>query len=76
MAAANYPGAPRKGDAITVPEELLPQEGDGNRWAKVFFAGVARGGNSFVTNGGRVLGLTTLAESREEARRKAYASRK
>ncbi|RZA05994.1 MAG: phosphoribosylamine--glycine ligase [Proteobacteria bacterium] len=73
MAAANYPGAPRKGDAISVPEELLPQEGDSGRWAKVFFAGVARGENSFVTNGGRVLGLTTLAESREEARRKAYA---
>jgi phosphoribosylamine--glycine ligase len=73
MAAAGYPATPRKGDPIFVPEELLPVEGDGGRHAKVFFAGVGRGPNSFVTNGGRVLGLTALAETREEARRKAYA---
>jgi len=73
MAAANYPGAPRKGDPIRVPEEMLPTEGDGKRLAKVFFAGVAKGKDSFVTNGGRVLGLTALADSRAEARRKAYA---
>ena len=72
-AAAGYPASPRKGDAISIPEELLPVEGDGGRWAKVFFAGVARKGTTFVTNGGRVLGLTCLAETREEARRKAYA---
>lgn len=77
MAAAGYPATPRKGDAIRIPQELLPAEGDGKRLAKVFFAGVGRGTSreaaGFITNGGRVLGLTALAESREEARRKAYA---
>lgn len=73
LAAEGYPATPRKGDAIRMPEELLPQEGDGKRLAKVFFAGVARKGNDFVTNGGRVLGITALAETQAEARRKAYA---
>jgi phosphoribosylamine--glycine ligase len=40
---------------------------------KLFFAGVARSRElNFVTNGGRVLGLTAMAPTREEARRKAY----
>jgi phosphoribosylamine--glycine ligase len=73
LAAEGYPGKPRKGDTIQLPEELLPQEGDGERLAKLFFAGVARSRElNFVTNGGRVLGLTAMAPTREEARRKAY----
>jgi phosphoribosylamine--glycine ligase len=75
LAAAGYPAEPRKGDPIRIPEELLPrEEGEGERLAKLFFAGVRRGGDpfGFVTNGGRVLGLTALAATRAEARRKAY----
>jgi phosphoribosylamine--glycine ligase len=75
-AAHGYPGAGgtpvRKGDPIEVPAELLPREGEPER-VKLFFAGVARSGNHFVTNGGRVLGLTVLAPTRAEARERAYA---
>ena len=39
---------------------------------KLFFAGVARSGRSLSTNGGRVLGVTAVAATREEARAKAY----
>lgn len=79
MAAAGYPGAGgqevRKGDSISVHPSLLPES---RAWEeqqlKLFFAGVAGKGHSLTTNGGRVLGLTALAESREEARKKAYAA--
>lgn len=78
MAAAGYPGANgqevKKGDVIRVPLELLPKENESERLVKLFFAGVARqsGGREMITAGGRVLGITAMAESREEARRKAY----
>lgn len=73
LAAAGYPGAVKKGDAISLPEEFLPQENETTRRAKVFFAGVARtSAMALATNGGRVLGLTALAESRAEARRRAH----
>lgn len=79
MAAHGYPGAGgvavRKGDLIEIPTEFFPQEEEVQRMAKLFFAGVARQGHppKFVTAGGRVLGLTALAPTQEEARRKAYA---
>lgn len=75
LAAEGYPAAPKKGDAIEIPAELLPQEeGLAPSQVKLFFAGVGRAGTPlrFVTNGGRVLGLTALAPTREEARRKVY----
>jgi phosphoribosylamine---glycine ligase len=79
LAAAGYPGGGgvevRKGDEITVPTEFFPGEGQGERLAKLFFAGVAREGHPprLLTAGGRVLGITALAPSREEARAKAYS---
>lgn len=51
MAAHNYPGDPRKGDAITLPESLP----DG---VAIFHAGTALAGGQLVTNGGRVLAVT------------------
>ena len=71
MAAAGYPASPRKGDAIFFPAELLPSDSR-NNGLKLFFAGVTGTGKAFFTNGGRVLGLTAVANTREEARRKAY----
>ncbi len=75
-AAAGYPGTGgavvRKGDAIHLPEALLPREGAPLE-QKLFFAGVAKNEKGFVTNGGRVLGVTALAATRAEAREKAYA---
>jgi phosphoribosylamine---glycine ligase len=76
LAAAGYPGTPRRDDPIQVPPELFPaDEVSEDRLAKLFFAGLRREGSPprFVTAGGRVLGLTALAVSREEARTKAYA---
>lgn len=76
-AAHGYPGTEgvpvRKGDAVTVDEALLPHE-DAGEDVKLFFAGVKKDGERLVTSGGRVLGVTAMAESREAARNKAYAA--
>ena len=40
----------------------------------VFHAGTKRDGDSIVTSGGRVLGVTETAPSLEEAIRKAYGA--
>jgi phosphoribosylamine--glycine ligase len=68
-AAEGYPGAPRKGDAITGTEALA---GSWEKGVKLFHAGVARAGAGLATSGGRVLGVTALGATREEARAKAY----
>jgi phosphoribosylamine---glycine ligase len=77
MAAHGYPGTGgqtvRKGDPIEISKELLPAAGAWEKGRlKLFFAGVAGKNGAFVTNGGRVLGLTVLAPTRAEARQKAY----
>ncbi|HAK51020.1 MAG TPA: phosphoribosylamine--glycine ligase, partial [Gammaproteobacteria bacterium] len=64
MAAGGYPGDYRKGDVITGL--------DSNMDGKVFHAGTALEGGGVVTNGGRILGVTTLGTSVGEAQRKAY----
>ena len=65
MAAHGYPLNPRKGDAITG----LPQdEGD----AMVFHAGTTEKDGQILTSGGRVLCVTTLADSVKQAQQKAY----
>ena len=56
MAAAGYPAAPRKGDAITaVPAASAEMQ--------VFHAGTAMQDGQLVTSGGRVLCVTALGES-------------
>jgi phosphoribosylamine--glycine ligase len=40
--------------------------------AKLFFAGVTQKNNNLVTDGGRVLGVTTWGNSKEEARENVY----
>ncbi len=69
MASAGYPGSYSKGKPITGLEEAarLPN-------TKVFHAGTARAGNQFVTNGGRVLGVTAWAQDLPAARAAAYAA--
>lgn len=68
MAAHGYPGtegvAVRSGDEIFLPVELK---------TKIFFAGVERKDGHLLTSGGRILGLTALAETFAEAHAKAYA---
>ena len=67
LAAAGYPGDPRRGDAISgldaVPEEC-----------KVFHAGTSLVDGRVVTAGGRVLCVTALGETVRQAQRAAYAA--
>lgn len=66
MAAAGYPEAPRKGDAITG----LPAEADD---AVVFHAGTQLNEAGVpVTTGGRVLCVTVLADSVRQAQTRVY----
>jgi phosphoribosylamine--glycine ligase len=69
VAAAGYPDAPRTGDPIG---GLATLEND----VIVFHAGTARraGDGQLMSAGGRVLGVTALGISLEQARSKAYAA--
>jgi len=67
MAAEGYPGSVVKGrpirglfEASRVPE------------TKIFHAGTARANDTFVTNGGRVLGVTAWGGGLAQARERAY----
>ncbi len=67
LAAAGYPDTPRKGDEILGIEaaETLGQ---------VYFSGVERRGETWVTAGGRVLGVGGLGLDLQAALNQAYAS--
>ena len=66
IAAAGYPDAPRKGDAITA----LPADTDD---CVTFHAGTAlEADGRLVTTGGRVLCVTALGDSVRAAQRRAY----
>lgn len=67
MASGGYPGHYEKG----IPIEGLDENGqvDG---AVVYHAGTALRDGKFVTNGGRVLGVTATGETLPEALKKAY----
>ena len=67
MASSGYPGHYEKG----IPIEGLDENGqvDG---AVVYHAGTALRDGKFVTNGGRVLGVTATGETLPEALKKAY----
>jgi phosphoribosylamine--glycine ligase len=69
LAAHGYPEGYPKGDAITLPAASgLPPD------TFVFHAGTAQAANgSIVTAGGRVLGVTALAPTLQEAADRAYA---
>jgi phosphoribosylamine--glycine ligase len=68
MAAAHYPGAPRKGDVITG----LPADAAGSEDAVVFHAGTTAQNGQTVTSGGRVLCVTALGETTKAAQQRAY----
>jgi phosphoribosylamine--glycine ligase len=69
VAAAGYPGSVHFGDPIRGPGVDRPAPED----AVVFHAGTALRGGHLVTAGGRVLGVTALGISVEQARDRAYA---
>lgn len=69
MASAGYPASSTKGNMISGLEDAaqLPN-------TKVFHAGTALRDGKIVTNGGRVLGVTSWAEDLARAREAAYAA--
>jgi phosphoribosylamine--glycine ligase len=69
LAAAGYPSSPVSGDVITGLEaaRLMPD-------VKIFHAGTRRDGDRFLTRGGRVLGITGVGETLEQAAAAAYAA--
>ncbi len=69
MAAAGYPAAPRKGDAVT-GSALQPTAADD---LKVFHAGTRRDDDGTLrASGGRVLCVTALGDSVRLAQQRAY----
>ena len=68
MAAAGYPEAPRKGDAI----HGLPAHGGNGDDYHVFHAGTTLSGKEVVTAGGRVLCVTALGDNVRAAQMRAY----
>ncbi|HEY6727358.1 MAG TPA: phosphoribosylamine--glycine ligase [Polyangiaceae bacterium] len=67
LAAAGYPDNPRKGDVIAGLAAAGAVPG-----VRVYHAGTRRDGGRVVTAGGRVLGVTAVADSMKLAREHAY----
>jgi phosphoribosylamine---glycine ligase len=65
LAAAGYPGEPRKGDEISG----IPRDSDD---VHVFHAGTRKEDERILTNGGRVLCVTALGDTVRIAQRRAY----
>lgn len=64
MASRGYPEKYETGFKLTIPDDL-----DG----EVFVAGAKTSGDDLLTSGGRVLGVTAVADSLENAINKAYS---
>jgi phosphoribosylamine--glycine ligase len=69
MAAAGYPGDFRSGDIVSGIAEA-----DAMAHVDVLHAGTKRVNGTIVTSGGRVLSVTAIADSLEQARERAYAA--
>ena len=69
LASQGYPGPYEKGLPIEGLEAAAGQEG-----VVVFHAGTAKKDGRIVTNGGRVLGVTSLGRDVPQARQRAYAA--
>jgi phosphoribosylamine--glycine ligase len=68
LAAKDYPQKAQTGDIIKGLEKAEALEN-----VQIFHAGTAKGGNSnFITNGGRVLGVTATGENLSESLKRAY----
>ena len=66
LASGGYPGSYEKGKVMTFPE-TIPSN------TVIYHAGDARKDGNLVTNGGRVLGITAVADTLKEALTDAYA---
>jgi phosphoribosylamine--glycine ligase len=67
VCSKGYPGTYAKGLEITGLEEAKAVERGAGEEIVIFHAGTARKGGKLVTNGGRVLAVTALAETVERA---------
>jgi phosphoribosylamine---glycine ligase len=67
LASAGYPASSSKGDVISGLDEAAALEG-----VEITHAGTARRDGQIVTAGGRVLNVTGLGPTPEDARRRAY----
>jgi phosphoribosylamine---glycine ligase len=67
LASAGYPESSSKGDVISGLEEASAREG-----VEVTHAGTARRDGEIVTAGGRVLNVTGLGPTADDARERAY----
>ncbi|MDT0595213.1 phosphoribosylamine--glycine ligase [Glaciecola petra] len=67
MAAGGYPEAYAKGKVISGLDKIYPN-------TKVFHAGTKQADNKVITNGGRVLCVTSLGDSISSAKDTAYAA--
>jgi phosphoribosylamine--glycine ligase len=65
FASKGYPQTSSKNNIITLPKKLGDDE-------FIFHAGTKLEGGALLTNGGRVLGVTALGETKLIARKKAY----
>ena len=68
LAAAKYPAAPRKGNIV----KGLPPENAFGDDAHVFHAGTVEKKGKIVTDGGRVLCVTVVADNVRAAQKRAY----
>jgi phosphoribosylamine--glycine ligase len=66
MASAGYPASSHKGDVISGLDKVADD-------VVVFHSGTVNRAGHFMTNGGRVLGVTAVGSDLPEAIRKAYA---
>ena len=65
MASGGYPLKYEKGFEITIPENLD---------SEIYFAGTKLENGKLYTNGGRVLGITSIGDNLKEALEKSYES--
>lgn len=66
MASGGYPGSYNKGEEIKGLKDISQ--------SKVFFAGVKKEDEKYLTNGGRVLAVTSNGETLEKAMERSYNS--
>jgi phosphoribosylamine--glycine ligase len=66
LVAGGYPGPYPKGDVISGLEKCTGSQ--------IFHAGTKKQGEQIVTNGGRVLAITSLADTREAALQQSFAN--
>jgi phosphoribosylamine--glycine ligase len=69
LAAAGYPDAPEKGKVVTVPAALEQMED-----LLLFHAGTKRAGDRVLTAGGRVLAVTAIAPTLQQAAERSRAA--